>query len=227
MSCGAACVQFVDAATEKSCGRAASVGQPFGKCAATYHLDGPLGMLMVAEVDWVLVAMAAAPPELAIQRSYDVAFGVGAQVKVTELARLDAPSAGETSSGNWLLQLLCVITATEALALLLIAFGSLVAVPIAASSLALLPDAVAVMVIGDPAPRANDARVQTTELPFTLHDQPLPDADAAVMPERLLMTVTFWAALGPLFAVLSVKVTVPPALTGLGVAVMVRARSAE
>src|SRR5437764_10992889 len=100
MSCGAALGQFVDAATLRSRGGAeASVGQSFGKCAATYQVDGPLGRLMVAEVACVLVAMAAAPPELAIQRSYDVAFGVAAQVNVTELARLDAPAAGKTSDG--------------------------------------------------------------------------------------------------------------------------------
>src|SRR5437764_11294880 len=100
MSCGAVVEQFVAAATMRSRGGAeASVGQSFGKCAATYQVDGPLGRLMVAEVDCVVVAMAAAPPELAIQRSYDVAFGVAAQVNVTELARLDAPAAGKTSDG--------------------------------------------------------------------------------------------------------------------------------
>src|SRR5438270_10937863 len=164
MSCGAALVQFVDAATLRSRGEEASVGQSFGKCAATYQVDGPLGRLMVAEVDCVLVAMAAAPPELAIQRSYDVAFGVGAQVKVTGLGRLDAPAAGEMSSGKALLhETGGVPTDTLALALLLPTFGSLVAVPIAASSPAVLPVAVAVIVTGDPAPTAKEARVQTTE----------------------------------------------------------------
>jgi hypothetical protein len=97
----------------------------------------------------------------------------------------------------------------------------------AASSPALLPEAVAVIVIGAAGPGANDARVQVTESPFTLHDQPLPDADAADTPERVLSTVTFWAVLGPLFAALSVKVTVPPVLTGFGAALIVSARSAE
>src|SRR5258708_956239 len=83
---------------------------------------------------------------------------------------------------------------------------------------AVRPVAVAVIVIGAAGPGANDARVQVTERPFTLHDQPLPDADAEVTPERVLSTVTFCAVLGPLFTVLSVKVTVPPALTGFGVA---------
>ena len=99
MSCGAACVQFVDAATVRSRGGEASVGQPFGKWAATYQVDVPLGRLMMAEVDWVVVAIAAAPPELAIQRSYDIAFAAADQVKLTELARFDAPAAGETRSG--------------------------------------------------------------------------------------------------------------------------------
>src|SRR4051812_3332878 len=210
MSCGAVFEQFVGVGAGGLRGGEGSVGQSFGKCAATYQVDGPLGRLMVAEVDCVVVAMAGAPPELAIQRSYEVAFGVADQLKLTELARFDAPAAGAISDGALLLQVTGVPTVTAALALLFLTFGSLVAAPIAASSLAAVPDAVAVIVIADPAPRANDARVQTTELPLTLHDQPLPDADAAVTPERLLMTVTFCAALGPLFVVLSVKVTVPP-----------------
>src|SRR3954471_20319638 len=227
MSCGADWGQFVDAATVRSRGAEASVGQPFGKCAATYQVDGPLGRLMVAEVDCVVVAMAAAPPELAIQRSYDVAFAAADQLKLTELARFDAPAAGAISEGATLLQETGVPTVTEALALLLLTLGSLVFVVIAASSAAVLPGAVAVLVTGDAAPAASDERVQTTESPFTLHDQPLPDADADGTPERLLRMVTFCAVLGPLFAALSVKVTVPPLLTGFGAALIVSATSAE
>src|SRR5437588_6180177 len=103
MSCGAVVEQFVAAATLRSRGDEASVGQSFGKCAATYQVDGPLGRLMVAEVDCVVVAIAAALPELAIQRSYEVALAVADQVKLTELDRLDAPAAGETSDGGALL----------------------------------------------------------------------------------------------------------------------------
>ena len=55
----------------------------------------------------------------------------------------------------------------------------------------------------------------------------MPDADGAVTPERVLRTLTFWAVLGPLLTGLSVKVTVPPALTGFGAALIVSARSAE
>src|SRR4051794_16532978 len=147
MSCGAVVEQFVDAATVRLRGAEASVGQSFGKCAATYQVEGPLGRLMVAEVDWVVVAIAGAPPELAIQRSYEIAFGVADQLKLTELARFDAPAAGAISDGALLLQVTGVPTVTEALALLLMTFGSVVAVMIAASSVAAFADAVAVMVI--------------------------------------------------------------------------------
>src|SRR5207302_6592255 len=58
-------------------------------------------------------------------------------------------------------------------------------------------------------------------------DQPLPDAEAAVTPKRVLMMLTFWAVLGPLLTGLSVKVTVPLALTGFGAALIVSSRSAE
>ena len=60
-----------------------------------------------------------------------------------------------------------------------------------------------------------------------LHDHPLPDAVAEATPKRLLRTVTFCAALGPLLVALSAKVIVPPGLTGFGVAVIVSATSAE
>src|SRR3954453_797443 len=147
MSCGVDCVQSVEAPTVRSRGAEASAGQPFGKCAATYQVDGPLGRLMVAEVDCVVVAMAGAPPELAIQRSYEVAFGIADQLKLTELARFDAPAAGAISDGALFVHVTGVPTVTEAVAMLLLTFGSLVAAPIAASSLAVLPDAVAVIVI--------------------------------------------------------------------------------
>jgi len=69
MVCGALCAQFDDGATVRLRGAEKSVGQLFGKCAATYQVDGPLGRLMVAEVDGVVVTMAGAAPELAIHRS--------------------------------------------------------------------------------------------------------------------------------------------------------------
>src|SRR5258707_13255503 len=150
MSCGAAFEQFVDAATLRSRGEESSVGQSFGKCAATYQVDGPLGRLMVAEVDCVVVAMAAAPPELAIQRSYDMAFAAADQVKLTELARFDAPAAGEISDGALLLHETGVPTATLALALLLFTFGSLEADPRAGLFPARLPLVVAGVVVRPP-----------------------------------------------------------------------------
>src|SRR5438045_9084379 len=103
MSCGAACAQFAEAATVRSRGADKSVGQSVPKCAATYQVDGPLGRLMLTDVDCVLAAMAAAAPELAIQRSYDVALAAADQVNVTGLARFDAPAAGEMSDGAALL----------------------------------------------------------------------------------------------------------------------------
>ena len=68
-SCGAGCVQFNEAATVRSRGAEESVGQSDVKCATTYQVDGPLGRLIPAEVDCVVVAMTGALPELAIQRS--------------------------------------------------------------------------------------------------------------------------------------------------------------
>ena len=110
----------------KSRGVEKSVGQLPGKWAATYQVDGPLGRLSNAVVDCVVAAIAGAAPPLATQRSYESAFAADDQTNVTGLATLAAPAAGEMSDGALLLQEGWVVIKTEALALLLLPFGSAV-----------------------------------------------------------------------------------------------------
>jgi hypothetical protein len=227
-SCGAGWLQFADAATFRSRGAEKRVGQLFAKWAATYQVVAPLGRLIDAEVDWVVVAITAAAPELAIQRSYEVAFADADQVKLTGLATFDAPAAGAVGVGALLSHNGCALIVAAAVALLLFPFGSPVVAWAEALSIALpLAAAVAVMVSVAAGPGGSEGMVQTMVEPVVEHVQPFPDATGVVTPERLWARVTFCAAFGPLFATFRVKVTVPPALTGLGLAAAVRDRSAE
>ena len=228
VSCGAGCVQFADAATVRSRGVEKSVGQPFAKWASTYQVDGPLGRLIVAEVDCVVVAITGAAPELAIQRSYDVAFAAADHVKVTGLAMFAAPAAGVIAEGAALLHDGCALMVIDTLALLLFPSGSLLVPTSEALSPALpLEAAVAVMVRGAAGPTGRDGSVQTIVRPDVKHDQPLPEAVGVVTPKRLLIRRTPCATLGPLFAAFRVKVMVSPGLAGFGLPVIVSARSAE
>jgi hypothetical protein len=83
-----------------------------------------------------------------------------------------------------------------------------------------------VIVSGAAGPGGSDAAVQTIVRPEVAHDQPLPLAVGAVTPKRLFVIRAFSAAFGPLLVTFSVIVTVPPALTGFGLAVALIARSA-
>lgn len=82
------------------------------------------------------------------------------------------------------------------------------------------------MVSGAAGPGGSDAAEQTTVRFEVVHDQPLPLATGALTPKRLFVIRAFKAVFGPLFVTFSVIVTVPPALTGFGPAIAVRARSA-
>ena len=89
-----------------------------------------------------------------------------------------------------------------------------------------VPDAVAVMVSGAAGPSGSDVAEQTMVTLEVVHDQPLPLATGALTPKRLFVIRAFTALFGPLLVTFSVIVTVPPALTGFGLAVALRARSA-
>lgn len=157
-----------------------------------------------------------------------MAFGAADQEKLTGLATFDAPAAGAIAEGAMLLHDGCVLTVTEAPALLLFPFGSLVADTTEALSPALLPAAaVAVIVKGAAGPIPSDVRSQPMVRPLVMQVQPLPDATGAVTPKSVLATRTSCATSGPLLLMLMVKVIASPAFTGFGVAETVIDRSAE
>jgi hypothetical protein len=124
-------------------------------------------------------------------------------------------------------------TTSVAVALLLEALGSLIAELTEAVSVKVVPSAVptgtvTMKVIVPVAVGASDGAVQLYGTVDVQTNPPVPASEENVVPVGSVSgTVTVVAVLGPLLVTTCVKVIVPPASTGNGVATLVMARSDE